>query len=1036
MAGFTAASEQLGEEGAYDLMQAVFAVMAAAVREQGGVVGNFMGDGIMAIFGAPAPLEDAPLRACKASLVIHERLAVAAADIERRHGVRPVLRIGVNTGPVVLGQIESGWESVSGDTVNFASRLQTLAEPGTVLASEATHRMVQGLVQTSFAGVHQVKGKSEPQKVYRIHAIKAGAVRFDAALSRGLTPYVGRERELSGLLACLEDAAAGLLVVDIVADPGMGKSRVLHEFRLRVGEERAAFLTGSCSPDGTTTAFLAFIAVVRSSFSLSAGESETEIARKLDAGLARLGLQSAQHLGLLLNLLGLKAPEGALTGLDGTLIGLHTRGLLHDLLEARCRLSPVVLEIEDLHWIDSASAEFLNTLIQRTDLPGLLIVHTRRPTYQPPWIERACVTTMKLEALAPADVVEIVRARFESRVLPEALTSLAVERADGNALFAEEIASFLIERGGIRVSGDSVEYDTSGIALGIPNSLLSVLAARLENLPVADRSLLQVASVIGRNFDPGLLEAVADPKSDAIKRLAAMRPYDLVHQDANSGDFVFKHALVRDALYNGLLKPSRETLHRRIAYEIERRSDNRLNEVAEELAHHFDAAKEPYKAFQYLTMAARKSLGVYSLDQAAAFFARAVALVSEHSEISVGQPFRAFVVSYILYLQAIYEPARILDAIDKYREAWTAMGDCVEVVIVRQYEVWALFWTDRYTEARQAQQEVAAAAERIGGDTPRAYALFGDFLTDCLECPVSEDIVERGEAAIATAVRTDDPYIITWMRFMVAWNALHRGQVARARAISGDLMKSGEALRDPRATGLGLAIQGWIAVLSDDREAALRIAEETLAKAITPYEIFNGWDVKAVALILLKRVDEGAPILERVRATEAARQLWYQFNGHDPAYGVMLALQGRLTEGVRYLEDRIAKSTRLGYRLHAEWTRIVLAQLYLDVLTSEERPALGLILRNLFFIIRVKASGARTVISLLETTLKYPNFNAEEGFWKGQIYFLMGLAYKHMGKIETARDLFLKGKNIMAQRGDSMVLRRAEQEIAKMQFES
>ena len=211
MAGFTAAAERLGEEGAYDLMQAVFAVMAAAVRGQGGIVGNFTGDGIMAIFGAPVALEDAPLRACKASLLIHERLAAAAADIERQHGVRPVLRIGINTGPVVLGQIESGWESVSGDTVNFASRLQALAEPGTVVASEATHRMVLGLVESTFDGLHQVKGKSEPQRVYRIDVVKAGVARFDVALSRGLTPYVGREREMSSCkIACNGDPLRGL----------------------------------------------------------------------------------------------------------------------------------------------------------------------------------------------------------------------------------------------------------------------------------------------------------------------------------------------------------------------------------------------------------------------------------------------------------------------------------------------------------------------------------------------------------------------------------------------------------------------------------------------------------------------------------------------------------------------------------------------------------------------------------------------------------------------------------------------------------
>jgi hypothetical protein len=361
------------------------------------------------------------------------------------------------------------------------------------------------------------------------------------------------------------------------------------------------------------------------------------------------------------------------------------------------------------------------------------------------------------------------------------------------------------------------------------------------------------------------------------------------------------------------------------------------------------------------------------------------------------------------------------------------MGSRVETVIIRHYEVWALFWTERYAEAIQAPREVTTAAKVLDHATPCAYALSGEFLIDCLECPVSSDVVERGEAAIAAAMGTGDAYIITWTRFMVAWNAMHRGQVARARAVSNDLIKAGEAMRDPRPRGWGLAVQDWIAIISDDREIALRIAEETIAKAVTPYEITNGWDIKAVSLILLKRVDEGAPILERVRTTEASSQLWYQYCGHDIAYGVLLALQGRLGDGVRYIENRIAKSTQLGYRTHAGWNRIALAQLYLDVLTSEERPPLGLIIRNLFFILRVKTYGARIVISILETTLKHSSFNRDESFWKGQIYFLMGLAYKRLGKIGKARDLLIQGKEIMARHGDTMVLRRAEQEISAIE---
>ncbi len=227
------------------------------------------------------------------------------------------------------------------------------------------------------------RARHSPTKGPVDQTLHKGATRFGAAVGCGLTAYVGREREMDILERGFAEARSQLHVIDIMAEPGMGKSRLLHEFRQRVGKEHAFILSGSCSPDGQQTPFLPFIEVVRSSFQVSAGEAENEVVRKLEMGLTVLGLHSPENLGLLLNLLGLKPPEGALTGLDGLLIGLRTRDLLQQLLEARCRLSPVVLLLEDLHWIDSVSEEVLGRIIDGEAELRLLLLHTRRPEYHP-----------------------------------------------------------------------------------------------------------------------------------------------------------------------------------------------------------------------------------------------------------------------------------------------------------------------------------------------------------------------------------------------------------------------------------------------------------------------------------------------------------------------------------------------------------------------------------------------------------------------------------------------------------------------------
>ncbi len=225
MVGFTTFSQRRGEEAAFTLMQSLARLMDGAVHEQGGVVQGFTGDGVMAVFGAPIAFEDAPLRACRAALAILQRLSAAGGDLEAEHGVRPQVRIGMNTGPAVFGRVQGGADAgvtVLGDTVNVAKRLEALAEPGSAVMSEAMHRLVQGLADASFAGEKPIKGRTGAERVYRLDAIRTGASRFDATRHRGLTTYVGRDRELESLERGLDAIAAGGQIIDIVGEPGIG----------------------------------------------------------------------------------------------------------------------------------------------------------------------------------------------------------------------------------------------------------------------------------------------------------------------------------------------------------------------------------------------------------------------------------------------------------------------------------------------------------------------------------------------------------------------------------------------------------------------------------------------------------------------------------------------------------------------------------------------------------------------------------------------------------------------------------------------
>jgi class 3 adenylate cyclase len=1027
MVGFTAISERLGEEGTYALIQPIYQLMASAVKEQGGSVKDFTGDGIMALFGVPDALEDAPLRACRAALLIHERLAAAVPRIEAKHGVRPQMRIGVNSGLAVVTQIrgESAAMTALGDTVNLASRLQTLAEPGTAYLSEATQRLVHGMADTTFAGAHKIKGKAEQQNVYRLDGFRKGATRFEASVGRGLTAYVGRGREMDILENALAGARNQLRVIDVVAEPGIGKSRLLHEFRGRLGKEQAFTLWGTCSPDGQQTPFLPFIELVRNSFQVKAGEAEAEIVRKIEIGLNVLGLKSKENLGLLLNLLGLKPSQGALTGLDGVMIGLRTRDLLQNLVQARCRLSSVVLLIEDLHWIDSVSQELLGNIIDGDTNAPLLVLSTRRPEYEPRWRDNPTVTSLRLEPLVAGDVRHLVQKRLGVEALPEALIRLVIEKAEGNALFAEEILSFLTERRVLRIVGRMVEFNANAVAAALPASVQSLLTARVDRLAPGDRALLQAASVIGRRFDPEVLAIATDSKGDFHVRLGAMQALDLVHIDGKTGDYLFKHALVRDALYLSLLAGPRAALHLKIAETIELRSDNRLAEVTETLAYHYEQTDRSDKYFTYLVMSGAKSLGVYSLDEANRYFADAVALVDKNPACATDQQIVNLLVDFTLCSNLLMRVKASAETVARFLPRLRRLTDSPERVLIHHHYVVALIELGRYGEAKDAQVELTEVAALLGDARSRAYALAGAmFLQTTIDPRPLETFVRQSRDVVEAASDTADPYIQVFARFVIAWEEMYRGRMVEAQKWAQDLIDSGRAINDPRSLGFGLQLQAWFALLCDDYGEALRVADIALDVARAPFDRESVKNIKISAAVLLRHL--GAAEALRAWMNQCTDNDWRHYLGAlDGIWAVASVMSGDISGGILSLDESILRREREGQRLSADWQRMFLCEVYLEIISGKDKPPLRVIAYNMLTLIAVFLTAGRRINKLVDRVRQNPQLD-RNGHHVGRCEMILGLLYKAKRKPPLALQHLTEAKRIVSQFGPSPMLAKIE----------
>ena len=464
----------------------------------------------------------------------------------------------------------------------------------------------------------------------------------------------------------------------------------------------------------------------------------------------------------------------------------------------------------------------------------------------------------------------------------------------------------------------------------------------MDRLASKDRTLLQAASVIGRRFDTELLAVAVERDHDDIDaRLTAMQALDLVRLEGKSGDHVFKHALVRDALYQSLLTEARTALHCRIAEQIERRSGNRLIEVAEVLAHHYSQTDHADKAFAYLSMAGSRSLSVYSLEEAEAHFSAAIALVEENPGCANDQQIANVLVDYTLLQNALGKVRNVVDIADKFAARLHNLGDSTQTVLVVHQKVFALCFMNKFKAALAEQANITRMAERLGDDRSRAYSLSSQILVSSAVAPKTlQDLEPLVRSALEAASRTEDAYIRSVVRWVIAIDQIGRGRMSVAREIAEEMSAIGRELNDPRPRGMGMGILGWIALTSDDYGKALNCAEECLQIAYTPQERMNALGVKGAALALLRRLEEGQFVLSDIR-TQLIELNWrYELILLDPAFGILAVLNGKIGEGIRIIESVIATARRDGWRVAEDWAKLFLCEVYLEVMFPKDKPPL------------------------------------------------------------------------------------------------
>jgi class 3 adenylate cyclase/tetratricopeptide (TPR) repeat protein len=921
VSGFTAMSERLDPEEVHAIMDRAFEVILEAVHRYEGTINQFLGDGVMALFGAPIAHEDHTHRALSAALAVQEGLVPLREDVRRTHNLEFQIRLGINTGLVVVGAIGGDLRmdyTAVGDTTNLAARLMSIAKPGQIVVSARAQHLREGYFVFEDLGEFQLKGKTEPVRAYNVVSEIKGRTRLEVSKERGLTTLVGRDAEIQRLREVYQRAVGGDgAIVLLAGDPGVGKSRLLYEFLRRL--DGVLELETTCASYGRSMAYRPIVEVLRRYLSLTDGVTSEEIRNRVAEQLQFLGLAGDEPAILLAHFLGVPAPPEFLSRLSGPQLKERTLDVLRDVILKASEAGPVIFIVENMHWVDTASEEFLAHLAR--SLPGhpVLLVLTTRPGYTAPWLTPPLAETIALEGLGAGDVRGMVRTLLVAEEVSEELFKILAEKSEGNPLYVEEILRQLLETSGIIVEKGEARLSRADVT--VPATIHDIIAARIDRVADPLKHTLQGAAVVGRHFGISLVSRILEIAPDQMAgHLRDLHGLDFVFPSAREPELMysFKHALTQDVVYAGVLERRRRTYHAAAGLGLEDLYTGRIIDVVELVAYHYARGQVWDKAANYLRQAAVKAQGRSAHREALASLEEALEALRHLPEtpetreqgIDVRLELRSS-------LYSLGEFEKMLTHLREAEAMATAISDSRRLGLVSIHTAEYLRQTGRFAEARTLAEQGLVLAEQLQDVPLRLYA--SHYLG--LACHALGD--HRRASALLQAVVQSPP--IEWRPGAVggtvsgsweAFQAMNLAWLARCLAERGEFEEGIDAgrravaltedLGSPYSLAAACIGLGYVSLVRGDLDTARPVLEracsvsgEAKLTLLRPQatRLLGGVD------LLAGRIDEGIALVRAAAAEVESRRLLMQ-------EAAVLALLGEAC----LIADRIDEAAAAGQR--------------------------------------------------------------------------------------------------------------------------
>ncbi len=1039
LSGYTAMSERLDPEEVKEITSRIFAQISEIITEYEGFVEKFVGDAVMALFGVPKSYEDDPIRAIKAAREIHELVDALSPDIENSVGQPITMHTGINTGLVVTGKVdmEKGTHGVAGDTINLASRLSSLAKSGEILVGPDTYRQAEGHFTFEGPKPTTVKGKAEPIQVHKVLSPKERPVTIHR-LSGLRAELIGRKAEVGHLREAVKNLREGKGgIFSVRGDAGTGKSRLVEEFRATLDLKDIQWLEGHAYAYSQNIPYYPLIDLLNRVFQIEEGDPHEKVREKVESGIETLVGEKGDIVPYVGGLYSLSYPE--LEDVSPEFWKSRLQGATLNIISALAQRAPTVFFLEDLHWADPSFVELLRYILLQVRQPAIVLcvyrpVFSLFTSHQLSGVGKF-YQEIRLQGLSLSEAQDMLESLLETETIPSDLKRFVQDKAEGNPFYLEELVNSLIESETLIRDNGSWKIARPITESDISSTINGVISGRLDRLDKETKSVLQEASVIGRAFFYEILYCITGLKDKMDQSLRILERLDLIRAKTLQPDmeYIFKHALIQEVVYSGILKKERKAIHENIGLVMEQLFQGRLPEFYETLAFHFQNGQSAYKAIDYLMKSGEKSIKRYAVDEAHQYYLKAFNSLNDIVEKSEDH--------YTLLLDLLIKWAHVF----YYRGDFKGMYDLFssheriadstnDNLKAGMFYAWLgqSFWArEEFRVFEQYLLKALEPAEKIKNQKVIGYSCM--YLSwNCSELGRFEEAILFGKRAQEmSAFIQSDQYLFYNSLAAIGYAYWYMGEKKKAIAVGKNLLEYGNKHSNIRSMVMGNFIIGNAYNLEGDFQSAISYYKKALQISADPFFSQFPRMMLGMNYILVEQPLEAERELKIV--SDFGQKFGLEVIGRPAEIflGVVSILKGNIKQGLTKIHEGIQICNENGRKSLLPILEYTLGKIYLQLTENPKPIDLSVIAKNIGFLIWNLPIAAKKAEKHLKNAIKIAQEIGAKGIL-GQAYLDLGILHKAKNRDDKARECLKSAIQLLEQCEAEIYLKQAKEAMASL----